>query len=359
MDFGRHVAFGLLSALVVWGLRRWLPRWPILHWAAFCALGIGLGALVLPTDLEGLAERSAETSRLSAEFWMAAIVVGIGLAVPAIAWLTRRRCPSPRARLGRARAAHALCAFGIAAGAFWLNVSTSPGSNPSAHLYLSWVTAVAAGHALPRLELGVPPVSRRLLALAAALGLWGAWALFGSHSNTVMIQLARRSSSLHLAALFHTEAGLDTVQAALAARAGPYLPESSCARADGTDPAYARPAAPIVIFLSIDSLRADVLTDARHSKFMPNALELMHQGASFANARAPGSMTKYTLSSISTGKYFSQQYWARNGQSHWPTKDPSVHLAEVAFARGGVHGGVPGRGLVAEHARRRARVRAE
>jgi arylsulfatase A-like enzyme len=332
VDLGRHVAFGLLSALVVWGLRRWLPRWPILHWVAFCALAVGIGALVLPTDLEGLAERSAETSQMSADLWMAAIVVGIGLAVPAIAWLTRQRARrSGRVwlALSLARALGASC---IVAGAFWLNVSTSPGSNPSAHLYLSWITAIAAGHALPRLELRVPPAPR-LFAVAAALGLWGAWALFGSHSNTVMIQLARRSSALHLAALFHSEGGLDTVQAALAARAGPYF--QNRAGLGPTEPTpHARPAAPIVIFFSIDSLRADVLTDARNSKFMPNALTLMHEGASFANARAPGSMTKYTLSSISTGKYFSQQYWARTGRSHWPTQDRSVHLAEVLSREG-------------------------
>jgi arylsulfatase A-like enzyme len=334
VDLGRHVAFGLLSALLVWAVRRWLSRWPLLPWAAFLALGIGLGALVLPTDLDGLAERSAETSRLSADWWMAAIVAGIGSAAPAIAWLTRRRAHRPgRAWLALALG-HALLASAIAAVAFWLNVSTSPGSNPSAHLYLSWITAIAAGHALPRLELRLPPASPLLAAAAAGiLGLWGSWALFATHSNTVMIQLARRPSSLHLAALFHTEGGLDTVQAALAARAGPYF-ENRAAHGPAKPTPHARPAAPIVIFFSIDSLRADVLTDARHSKSMPNALDLMHQGVSFANARAPGSMTKYTLSSISTGRYFSQQYWARTGQSHWPKQDTSVHVAEVLSREG-------------------------
>jgi arylsulfatase A-like enzyme len=335
VDLGRHLALGMASALAVWALRRWLPRWPLLHWVAFLLVSIGLGALILPTDLEGLAERSAETSRLSASSWMAAIVVGIGCAAPAIAWLTHQRPANP----GRLRRVlwllRACVALGIAGVAFWLNVTTSPGSNPSAHLYLSWITAIAAAHALPRLELALPPRSPRLvLAGTLALAAWGMWGLFGRHSNTLMIQLARRPSSLHLAALFHTEGGLDTVQAALASRAGPFFSSR-----DGLAPIAptprSRPPAPLVIFFSIDSLRADVLTDARHSKFMPNAVELMHQGVSFSNARAPGSMTKYTLSSISSGRYFSQQYWASSGQSHWPTEDKSVHLAE-ALSRSGV-----------------------
>jgi arylsulfatase A-like enzyme len=89
-----------------------------------------------------------------------------------------------------------------------------------------------------------------------------------------------------------------------------------------------------VIFFSVDSLRADVPSDARHSKYMPNVVELMNQGTTFTNARAPGSMTKYTLAGISSGRYFSQQNWGAVGKSHWPTNDQSVHLASVLSPAG-------------------------
>ena len=92
--------------------------------------------------------------------------------------------------------------------------------------------------------------------------------------------------------------------------------------------------APIVIFFSIDSLRADIPSDARHSKYMPNLVELMNQGTTFTNARAPGSMTKYTLAGISSGRYFSQQNWGSVGKSHWPTEDRSVHVASVLSPAG-------------------------
>jgi arylsulfatase A-like enzyme len=345
VDLGRHVALGLVSATLIWACRRWLPGRMFIAWLAFAALSVGFAALVLPTDLDGLAERSAEAWQLPEGLIMAAIIAVIGGAVPAFAALTRPR-PSPAGHLARAVALlRAPSTAALAAGAFWLNLETSPGSNPSAHLFLSWLSAIGWAHALPRLELALdsdatvgPSAATRLRWALAGLGLvlaaWGAWALFGPHTNTVMIQVARRPSSLHLVALFHTDGGLDTVQAALASRAGPFF--SRREHLPPTPPTrWQRPAgAPIVIFFSIDSLRRDVPIDPGHSASMPHLVELMQRGATFSTARAPGSMTKYTLSSISSGRYFSQQYWAASGQNHWPVDDPSVHLATLLSSAG-------------------------
>src|SRR5688572_4372624 len=188
VDLGRHVGLGVVSASAVWAARRWLRR-PLLGWLLFLGLSLGLGAAVLPTDLADLAQRRAEQSGLPISLLLAAVVGGVAGAVPVVAWLTRQRTfgsgwPGRILTLLRV-----VSAAGLAAVALWLNSSISPGTNPSAHLYLSWLTAVCAGHALPRLEL-LPAAARRVpsLAVGAALALWGAWALFGPHSNSVMIQ---------------------------------------------------------------------------------------------------------------------------------------------------------------------------
>ena len=334
VDLGRHLAFGLASAAVVWSFRRHLPGAPLLAWLGFLLLGIALGALILPTDLEGLAERSAEEWQLSEGLVIAAIVVIVGAAVPAIAAATLPRWSGAGVAQRVLSVSTRLAAAALAVAAFWLNVNTSPGSNPSAHLYLSWATAVCAAHALPRLELPVP--GRRRVSWAALLALsgWALWALFGAHSNGVMIQIARRPSSLHLVALFNTDGGLDTVEASLASRAGPFFARREGLPAVPPTPRSALPGPPIVIFFSIDSLRGDVPNDARHSKFMPQLVDLMNQGAAFSNARAPGSMTKYTLASISSGRYFSQQNWGGVGKPHWPIEDTSVHLATLLSQAG-------------------------
>jgi hypothetical protein len=334
VDLGRHVGLGLASAAAVWACRRWSPR-PLFGWLLFLALSLGLGAEILPTDLDDLAQRRAEQWGLPASLLTVAIVAAVASAVPLLAALTRERRlgPGPRGRvLGLLRAGGAAA---LALVALWLNVNISPGTNPSAHLYLSWLTAVCAGHALPRLELAPAALRRLPVALgAAAFALWSVWALFGPHSNSVMIQIARRPSSLHLAALFHSEGGLDTVQAALVAGAGPFFADRSGLPPTPPTPRPRPPGPPIVIFLSIDSLRADVTRHPEHSRYLPNLVALMGQGANFTNARAPGSMTKYTIASVSMGKYFSQQYWTPKGKTRWPHEDTSVHVAALLSQAG-------------------------
>lgn len=331
VDFGRHVGLGLGSMLVVWLYQRLVPASARLAWLAFAALSVTLGSLFLPTDLDGLAERTAELTGVGPGLASGAIVLGISGAIPLLAWLTRRRNYDRRWLGTGVRVASALGALA----AFFLNVSVSPGSNPSAHLYLSWSTAILAGNALPPFALPARLASRRLplLLLCCALGLGSLWALFGPHSNTVMIRLARRPSSLHLLAVLHTDGGTDNVHATLVARAGPFF--SPRAALPPVAPSERRPPVtrPVVVLLSIDSMRADLLSQPAHAANLPQLLEASRQGANFSTARAPGSMTKYTLGAISSGKYFSQQYWSGT-KNRWPSEDKSVHFADVLSAGG-------------------------
>jgi hypothetical protein len=284
-----------------------------------------------------MAERSAEAWNIPPSLALATVVGGIALAVPVVAWLTQHR---PWGASPQQRRFGVLCrlAIGMAAlGTFYLNVSISPGGNPSAHLYVSWLTAILAGHALPKLEVSLFESNSRgraQMCFAALLSAASAWALFGPHSNSVMIQLARRPSTLHLLALFHTEGGLDNVHATVASRAGPFFEKRDGLPAIAPTRQGAPSPPPIVIFFSMDSLRADLLTHAEHAKYLPNVGRLKAAGVSFSNARAPGSMTKYTLGAISSGKYFSQQHWSQRGKSRWPFDDPGVHLASALSGAG-------------------------
>lgn len=331
VDIGRHLGIGIASVLAVGLFRRFVrgPGW--IAWLAFAAVSLAIGAWCLPTDLDGLAERLSEDHGVPSELAIALIVVTISMSVPALAWVTRRR-PFGASLAGRLHGAlHLIGVLALAGMAFALNLEVSPGSNPSAHLFLSWATAVSLAHALPRWELRAslePAIRTRLVMAASVLAVgWALWALFGNHSNTVMIQIARRPNALHLLAALRSDSELDNVRAALAARAGPFF--SARAGLPPVQPSAVRPApsTPIAIFISFDSLRLDVTTHPSHCTYLPHLRRLMQSGANFTHARAPGSMTKYTLSSISTGKYFSQQYWTKRKQSRWPSEDDSVHLA--------------------------------
>ena len=331
VDFGRHVGLGLGSMLIVWLFQWCVPAHAGLAWLAFAVLSVSLGSLFLPTDLDGLAERTAELIGVGPVLASGAVVLLISGAIPLLAWLTRPRAYERRWLGIGVRVASALGALA----AFFCNVSVSPGSNPSAHLFLSWLCAIFAGNALPPFALPARLVPRRLplLLLCVALGLGSLWALFGRHSNSVMIRLARRPSSLQLLAVLRSDGGLDTVHATLAAQAGPFF--APRAGLPPVVPSKRRPPVtrPVVVLLSIDSMRGDLLTQPDNAAYMPHLLELSRQGANFTTARAPGSMTKYTLGAISSGKYFSQQYWSGK-KNRWPSEDASVHLASVLSAGG-------------------------
>jgi hypothetical protein len=334
VDLGRHVGFGLLSICCAWLCQLWLPAGSALGWCALAVLSLVIGALSLPTDLDGLAERLSESLHLSPGLASLLIVVGISGAVPAVAWLTRQRNWRSRWLGVAVRAASGLGALA----AFACNVSVSPGNNPSAHLYLSWLTALLAAAALPRLELPLVGAGRRrsaVLSLAVLLSAGSLWAFFGRHTNSVMISLARRPSSLHLLAIFHADAGLDNVHATVLARAGAFFAPRSTARP--VPPSRTRPAVerPVVVMISIDSLRADVLGSAEGKQAMPELSALAESGAYFTLARSPGSMTKFTLGAVSSGRYFSQQYWS-GSSAKWPTEDQSEHFASV-LSKAGVY----------------------
>lgn len=68
---------------------------------------------------------------------------------------------------------------------------------------------------------------------------------------------------------------------------------------------------PLVVLITIDALRADVVFSGRYDVQLKNLAKLRNGGIAFAEARAPGTLTKYSLSGLFLGTYFSQQYWSQ------------------------------------------------
>jgi len=72
------------------------------------------------------------------------------------------------------------------------------------------------------------------------------------------------------------------------------------------------PERPLVVMLTIDAVRADVLENPALARRFHALSELKRQSVYFDNARAPGSQTVTSLSGMFSGLYFSQQYWTRH-----------------------------------------------
>lgn len=92
--------------------------------------------------------------------------------------------------------------------------------------------------------------------------------------------------------------------------------------------------APVVVLITIDATRADVTRTAP----LP-ALEAMRAaGADFTNVVAPGSQTALSLSTLFSGRYFSQLKWDWVGTGSkkfvYPAVDPAPRFPELLTAAG-------------------------
>jgi arylsulfatase A-like enzyme len=94
------------------------------------------------------------------------------------------------------------------------------------------------------------------------------------------------------------------------------------------------PEKPIVIFLTIDALRAEVLDDPNLRRRVPHLAELADQSVTFTNARTPGSTTRNTLGSIFASKYHSQLDWTKVGRGRSLAEDPTPRLSDRMQAAG-------------------------
>src|SRR5690606_21812020 len=67
--------------------------------------------------------------------------------------------------------------------------------------------------------------------------------------------------------------------------------------------------APIILLVTVDALRADLLSSGKYDAELPEMARIRDEGAYFTQAHAPGPQTAYTFAAIFSGRYFSQLYW--------------------------------------------------
>jgi len=322
-DAGHFWALGLLSASLVDAYRRWGPkrRWwsPVVLTAA----ALALGSVTLAEDLFNMSQRLSEL--LDPDLLLVLSVTAVALGIPAAhvvgGWLARPR----RRWLG--------VAGGLAAQA--INPLILKNDYPAAHLYvaLAGVTLAAsslAGAALPKrlrpLWLQRPAVRYPAI---GALSLAAAWSVVVPPPNAIAVQLLRCDGSVLPPYLGQLQAPLRSGDASeLQIQVDDWFRDRT--RAAPVPPTVISKQLPIVLLLGIDALRADVALDGKHDEMLPAIARMRAESISFTEARAPGSQTVYTMSSLFSGTYFSQQYWSpamlRRSRQLWPHEDPTVRF---------------------------------
>jgi hypothetical protein len=327
-EIGHMLLLALLASGAVWlwnalappRFKRWSDIW-------IGAVAIGVAALLLPPDMQGFVTRQRVGG--SNVPWTLVVVAGAALALVVAA--TVRRLPK-WLRVGAIFA-------GLALGAAQRLIQ--PLDYHGAHAFVSWIAATAIAAAI----VGAPipqqlmRVSRsRRIVVAVALCILGVSSVVIPPSRAAWAQMSRLPGVPVISELAALRVrGLDE---ATATELGPWWQ-----RRDG-EPAI-EPSQPpllspdtIVILITVDALRADVVNGGRHDDVLPTLAKLRDRSVNFTHARTPSPSTATSITTMLTGRYYSQLYWSKNESNRWrgrilPHDDTSVRFPAL-LAAGGV-----------------------
>jgi arylsulfatase A-like enzyme len=201
---------------------------------------------------------------------------------------------------------------------------------PGLHGAITWAAATMGGALAAPLVRGAwrPARVRAWMAGLAAIGVAG---LVASPSNDARIELFRAPGATGAWALALTA----WPRPAIAATAPAPTP-----RAEATPPTeprlFANP--PLVVLLTVDATRAEAVLEPTRASMFPTFTRLGSLGATFTRATAPGSQTSVSLTTVFTGRYFSELYWAMHGEGsarfEYASKDPTPRFPALLTATG-------------------------
>lgn len=362
-DLGHMIALGLLAAGGVGAWERWGPgrgqsssKWrsrlrTAAGWGLLAAVSIGPGFYLLWEDLFGLAQRTGTVLPPSVLHPIA--IVGVALGVPAAALVGRIL-----ARFGWLRAV----GLAGALAAVIANHRLLRNDYPGAHFYLAaaaaaLATASAAGARLPWRRRSpkqastpegaapeAPPKPRSALrsvaawALVGMLAVWGALSLVVPPKRAVLLELQKTSGSVLSPFLVPALPAVSAANVEVPAEAREWFEARSRGKRIPPSSPPLLPRDGIIVLLTIDAVRADVLRKAENAPKLPTLTALQRESVDFTLARSPGSQTVYSLTTLFSGTYFSQQYWTAikdlKDNYTWPHDDPHQRFPELLTKAG-------------------------
>ena len=294
--------------------KRAIPAFPFV-----LALALAASLATLPDDLGGLADRmSAAYSEHVLLGIIAAVALVEAVFVALLGWAGRSR----RAWTQRWPAAILGLALGVA------NPLALPHDYPGVHLGAALIAGVALAHAIHGRE---ARFGRRALTSRAALvavGVLSVATILAPLPNSVRADMLRATGAV--VAPFSSRL---TRSARRAAKIPPDLAPWCAARAGAPiAPRGSRvlPRDGVVVLLTVDALRADVVMSGKHDRELPTFKALREEGVRFTAARAPGAQTVPVVTGLFTGKYYTQIYWSGGTAKHaWSAADTSVRFPEL------------------------------
>lgn len=314
-DAGQHLALGLLLAAVVAALQRvGLGRR-----GAVIAVGVAATSLAIPlltSDVSNFAWRVAPSFPKVVH---GAVGVGVGVSFSAAVWLgTVPQMPLLRA---------GLAIVGLVALA--ANHVLLPADYAGVHLVvtLMGIAVIAAALSRATLPRGWPVVVRVTpWALASSLAAFcvGVWP-----GTPVVMEILRSDGSVVMPLLARVHAARTRTEAPIPVHSRAWFQPRAAAPPVPPSRVVRLPGPPVVLLLSIDGLRADVVLEGKHDAHMPFLAKLRDGALTFDQARTPGAQTVYTMSSLFSCVYFSQLYWSKHRGNIWPAADETPRFPEL------------------------------
>lgn len=297
-DLGQLAALALLCAGVAGAWVRWGSKRRGAATAALAMASIAVGLIVLPDDFARFAERKD----LPWAPWPMAAAVA--LAVPAAflaGMLARRRWLRP---------------FGpvVAVAAAVANHLVLEADYSGLHLALVWTAVAFAGSAMtgavvPEVLVRRPPRAAAVVA-EAAVALLAAATLVVWPPSRVLVEIGKTDGTVLMPFLARLRGPDDSVAAIDPTRTPKRWLEPDRPPIPASKPSLL-PEDPLVLLVTLDAVRADVLADPNMRRRLPHLAGLSDRGVHFRTARSPGSTTRNSLASIFAGKYNAQLNWKR------------------------------------------------
>jgi len=326
-DVGQFLALGLFSAGLFW-IRDRIPLGKFSGHRRYFAIGLGfvgsstLAAMVLPFDFSGFVSRMEEKG--SQVPWLLVVPIGVGVALTFVVFFVRPF------------SAGAMQWFLLSTGCVLAIVNNVllPGDYFGIHLFVAISSALMLGVAvssLASIDL-LSGANRWRLFLLAGLGLCALGAIAIVPSNAVRLAFYRVPGSV-LAPFQRrlvSDSKIDTDNVTPFAQ-GPWFAMRAAVPGISSNQFSLLPENPIILLITIDAFRADLLGSDRYAADLPAFSRLRDESVFFTQNRSVSPSTSASLFSMMTGKYYSATYWTKKtpASETTPHLDPTPRLAQL------------------------------
>ena len=330
-DAAETVGVGALVAAGVGafaGLVR-LPRWASMGVAV--ATTLALVHLAIGEELTRLASLTRE-GRFETAI-LAGYLLFLGVLLPAAFAVALLLSPRPWLRL-----LPLLFAVAVLAG----DHVPLPDDYLGIHVVVAWGAAMLGGAAVASLferaglALSRSRRGRPILAVIAAFAILG---VVVPPSNAVRFELFRHTGAIAPWILATTLWRAPRPRGPVApVSPSPWFEDRSAAPPvpPSVPPLFPRDA--VIVLITVDAMRADAVADPANVALFPTLTELKRDGVTFTRASAPASQTALSLSTLFTGRYFSELVWTDFGAGRtkhlYPSEDPSPRFPQILSDHG-------------------------